>query len=1651
MRLLILSALALFTFHLSAQTCPTSDFIITTQQEMDDFGQMYNTCSYFEFDITIDDGDTGDIANLNGLLSANVINGQLSIRNCPALVNLSGLKNIIEIQELILENLGGLDDLSGLNNLKGSPYGYPIQIKNLNGIVDLTGLERLRNTSGITIDGCDNLQNTNGLFNLGPIYGKLTINNNPLLNDLSGFAFAYPASIEITNNPSLSNCNLESFCAPITCGFTSSIIISNNATGCNSISELSCNLSACCPQDLHVNSQAELDLFIQNFPDCKIIQGDVVFNNISDLSPVSNIEQIHGRLAFFNLTDITTTNAMSSLEIVGEDIEFRDNHSIEKIEFPQLIAVQNGFQIINNIGLKSIKSTPAFSETGSLLIINNPDIENIDGLSNLTYIDIGVVIGENPKLSSIDGLSNVMVWGATHDPEIFNNPLLSDCAIESICSHLDNGGSVFASGNKTDCNSQTEIENICNPAPPPTPLKLKTLAHQYNFCPSSEINVTDINVLSGDVIDLDHSVLDPGNGVNNADLLFLNRHITDVLSFTSYHQMLAGDVDSDGDLDQDDLQTIADFNLGIGSISPSWKFVHTSTVINSQTDLSTVYETVDLQNVTAADLCDYIIIKNGDVTGNADPLISHSNTNLVTTYHSQEPQSATDLTNQLTNPVLSQSQTVWAMVGDASSGDFETTSFDVVIEGCEDLTSFITTWTTDIVGTSCNSCITIPTTGGGYNYDVDWNNDGVFEETGINSSVTHDFGTMGTYTIRIRGDFPRIYFNNGGDKLKITSIDQWGDVEWQNMNGAFHGCFSMFHNAIDEPNLSLVKDMGNMLNGAIKFDGDLSSWDVSKITNMNSLFEGCEAFKGDIENWSVDKVINMSRMFRFAKAFNGNLDQWNVSNVTTMNNMFNNALLFNGDVSGWNVENVTNMSVMFKDALAFNQNIGSWNVSKVTDMSFMFNNAESFNQDLNQWDVSNVTTTAGQFANTEIFNGDLISWDVENVTNMNEMFFKAKAFNSNISNWKVSNVTEMKHMFREAIVFNQNINSWDVSSVTTMATMFHLAHDFNQNIGDWDVANVNNLSGMFSTANSFDQDISNWDVSKVVNISHMFSQAKSFNQNLSSWDVENVEFMSNVFNGASVFDSDLSGWDISSVIIMTNMLDGSGLSISNYDKFLASLKNQGIPNLTLGVQNLNYCQGELARTFLINDLGWTISGDNLDCSNVVDIQCVGDIIFTSQEEIDNFFLSSGGCTNIIGNVTIQEGFNNPNFIPIENLEGLFAVKNISGNFSISNNDNLLSFEGLNSLERIENQFTVSNNNSIENFEGFDNLKIVDSWTTIQDNDKLENFLGWESLEHIALAIGGAFIIFRNSNLSSLSGLQNLKSVHSYITLSQNPQLALCNVTGVCDLLNSGKTFYVGGNATGCVSKLEITNNCNDITSSPILLTTQQEVNTFYADYGSQLVNNSKVNQSLHIIEKSNAIPSEHIIDLTPLLGVTGIVEDFVIADTKSLVSLNGLNDIDYVLGSLTITNNLSLVDLSALSINSLESVGHNLTITNNPLLENLIGLDKLKEIGGNLNISSNAVLNNINAIMNLDFIQLDLSITDNPSLGQCTGINHLIESSDMRILGTMTLDNNARGCNSIQEIRASIPTMGQWALLILGLILTSLGLGVMMQKRQMAA
>ena len=405
--------------------------------------------------------------------------------------------------------------------------------------------------------------------------------------------------------------------------------------------------------------------------------------------------------------------------------------------------------------------------------------------------------------------------------------------------------------------------------------------------------------------------------------------------------------------------------------------------------------------------------------------------------------------------------------------------------------AFVTTWKTD----AANQTITFPGTG---TYDISWG-DGSTDE-GVSGSQTHTYAAAGNYTVSVTGGLTRIHMESVlASASMLASVEQWGNMSWTSMNGAFEGARNMVYRASDKPDLSGVSDMTQMFRNARSFNGDISGWNVSSVTDMHRMFNFATSFNQDISSWDVSSVTDMFAMFTAATSFNQPLNSWNVSSVTDMTNMFGGASAFNQPLSSWNVSSVTDMTNMFGGATSFNQDVSSWDVSAVTDMTRMFDGASAFNQPLSSWDVSAVTDMTRMFDGAYAFNQDVSSWEVSSVTTMFNMFGGASAFNQPLSSWNVSAVTDMGGMFLDASSFNGDISTWNVSAVTDMGGMFNGASAFNQPLNDWNTESVTSMESMFYDASSFDQDISSWDVSAVTDMGDMFNGATSFEQNLGSW------------------------------------------------------------------------------------------------------------------------------------------------------------------------------------------------------------------------------------------------------------------------------------------------------------------------------------------------------------------------------------------------------------------------------------------------------------------------------------------------------------------------------------------------------------------------
>jgi surface protein len=227
--------------------------------------------------------------------------------------------------------------------------------------------------------------------------------------------------------------------------------------------------------------------------------------------------------------------------------------------------------------------------------------------------------------------------------------------------------------------------------------------------------------------------------------------------------------------------------------------------------------------------------------------------------------------------------------------------------------TFVTRWDTTRTssGSSNTSQIRLPLEAGGtYNFVVQWG-DGSSATITSSAQGLRTYAAAGVYNVTITGTLVGWRFNDGGDRLKLLDVMQWGTMRLGNNGGYFYGASNMGMSAVDTP-------------------------DLTGTTSMQS-------------------------MFRDASSFNQPIGGWDVSSVTSMYAMFSQASSFNQPIGGWDVSSVTSMYAMFSQASSFNQPIGGWDVSSVTDTRHMFQYASSFNQDISRWCVSRFASKPSEF------------------------------------------------------------------------------------------------------------------------------------------------------------------------------------------------------------------------------------------------------------------------------------------------------------------------------------------------------------------------------------------------------------------------------------------------------------------------------------------------------------------------------------------------------------------------------------------------------------------------------------------------------------------------------------------------------------------
>ena len=997
----------------------------------------------------------------------------------------------------------------------------------------------------------------------------------------------------------------------------------------------------CPPSNLTFSTQAQIDDFSFLYPTCTMLSGITTIEG-SDITNLDSLIQItaYTRLIIESNPMLNDLSGLDALEYIEFGLDFNLNNGLTSI--PNINALDSmgdlaTLAIAFNPNLTSITGFNSLTKMGGLTLLATP-LTNISGLSSLTTGSIRV---EATELEDIYALSNIDTSTITN-LILLNNDSLSICDASNICNYLsDPANPATISGNAPGCADRAEVDVSSLASCLPGGIHFSTQAQidsfpiNYPGCSQIQgyVKIRGMNITSLDSLIQIKTIggyLEIYDNDSLAQLTGLDSltHVEGLVAISSkilgLTPSILGDLTGLGSLSSigDRLLLESDYELGL-DLTGMESLISVGGILEIRggyfpTGLTSLY---NLSSVSGA-----LKLENSNLNGWGLEGLDNLNPDLLSDiifdnmFFPMTYCAVPSICDYLSDP----SNTI-TFVGSNPHPEGGQWTRARILADCA-VGSFITTWKTDNPGVTGSNQIRIPTGDGLFNYDVDWGDGSSSFHEG---DAQHTYAFPGTYTVEIRGAFPHIQFNNGGDRQKLLTIEQWGKRPWGSMNQSFYGCENLVLNAIDMPALRRVTDMSGMFRGCTNVNHDISGWNVGAVTDMNNMFRET-GFNQDIGDWDVSQVTDMSNMFFGAVElsivnYDSLLIGWASLDSLQQNVTFtadsshycagDSARQQIIDTYGWTIDDSGRECYFTTTWKTDNPGPSDDNTIVIPTGAGTFSYAVFWGDGTSSVHTGSAAHTyaspgtytvaiEGDFPHIQFgFGNDgdkLISidrWGAQVWMSMNASFAGCDSLELNaIDAPDLSQVTDMSQMFAGTTV-NGDFNHWDVSNVELMWALFLYNTEFNGSISNWDVSNVTDMYVMFFEASMFNGDISSWDVGNVSNMQLMFGSATSFDQNIGGWDVSQVVNMSSMFSGATSFNQNLGNWDVSQVTNMSSMFANTGLSTTHYDSLLMGWAS--LDSLQMGVSFdagfSEYCQGASARQNIIDDYSWMISDSGQVC------------------------------------------------------------------------------------------------------------------------------------------------------------------------------------------------------------------------------------------------------------------------------------------------------------------------------------------------------------------------------------------------------------------------------------------------------------------------
>ena len=264
---------------------------------------------------------------------------------------------------------------------------------------------------------------------------------------------------------------------------------------------------------------------------------------LADISGLSSLQEVGSKFTFKENPKYNATgDVLSSLKVVDGDIIIRKCESLTNFSMlMNLNEVLGDFEISHNYNLVDLSSLKNLTKVnGALTISRNSSLKSLRGLGKIEVIE-SLTIYNNDELLDLVGIKNMNIEHLI-GLFIFFNDKLTDCAVKSICDHLnDPKGVVQISDNPNGCQSVQMIKYNCKFLDVPECNEsimvqiVPNPATNYITITNSEIGkIQEVKMLNTDGKKVMH-LIDPPGQINISILnpgIYLVNIVTEKRSFT---------------------------------------------------------------------------------------------------------------------------------------------------------------------------------------------------------------------------------------------------------------------------------------------------------------------------------------------------------------------------------------------------------------------------------------------------------------------------------------------------------------------------------------------------------------------------------------------------------------------------------------------------------------------------------------------------------------------------------------------------------------------------------------------------------------------------------------------------------------------------------------------------------------------------------------------------------------------------------------------------------------------------------------------------------------------------------------------------------------------------------------------------------------